>query len=253
VATTIDFLVEHANDVMKLHDYPDYGPMGLQFRGRSEVKRIASSVSLSTEIIEKAQDMRIDAILVHHGLFWNNEPRDLEMLRGRLELLRNYGISVLAYHLALDRHSLFGNNSLAIRKLGLGQLRPWEDVGYSGIYKTPMSHDKFFQKALEKFTEYQPPVPEPIDWLTYGGKVSKVALITGGAPHYIVQAAKDGFDTFVTGETAEPTIYLAQDLKMNFLSLGHYRTETLGVRKFAKHLASAFYLDTTFIPGSSSR
>jgi len=248
VATTIDVLVEHANDVMKLHDYPDYGPMGLQFKGRDAVKRLASSVSLSKEIIEEAQDMRMDAILVHHGLFWNNEPRDLETYRGRLDLLRQYDISVLAYHLALDRHKLFGNNSLAIRKLGLGQLRPWEDVGYSGVFKKPMPCEQFFQKALEKFTDYQPPVPEPIDWFTYGpNNVSKVALITGGAPHYIVQAAKDGFDTFVTGETAEPTIYLAQDLKMNFLSLGHYRTETLGVRQFANHLGAAFKLDTMFI------
>jgi len=248
VTTTIDVLVEYANGVMKLHDYPDYGPMGLQFKGRSEVRRIASSVSLSKEIIEEAKDINADVILAHHGLFWNNEPRDLETFRGRLELLRNYEISVLGYHLCLDRHSLFGNNSLAIRKLGLSQIKPWEDVGYSGVYKNPMPQEQFFQKALEKFTDYQPPVPEPIDWFTYGpNKVSKVALITGGAPHYIVQAAKDGFDTFVTGETAEPTIYLAQDLKMNFLSLGHYRTETLGVRKFANHLGSAYRLDTIFI------
>ena len=248
MSTTIDELVEYANGLMKLHDYPDYGPMGLQFRGRSEVKRIASSVSLSKEIIEEAQDLRIDVILAHHGLFWNNEPRDLEAFRGRLELLRNYKISVLGYHLCLDRHSLFGNNSLAVRKLGLTQIKPWEDVGYSGVFKKPMPKLLFFEKALEKFTDYTPPVPEPIDWYTYGpDKVSRVALITGGAPQYIVQAHKDGFDTFVTGEAAEPTIYLAQDLRMNFLSLGHYRTETLGVRKFANHLASAFRLDSTFI------
>ncbi len=248
MATTIDVLVEYANDVMKLHDYPDYGPMGLQFQGRSEVKRIASSVSISRDIIEQAKDINADVILAHHGLFWNNEPRDLETFRGRLELLRNYEISVLGYHLSLDRHSLFGNNSLAVRKLGLGQIKPWEDVGYSGVFKKPMPRDDFFQKALEKFTDYQPPVAEPIDFYTYGPQqISRVALITGGAPHYIVQAHMDGFDTFVTGESAEPTIYLAQDLGMNFLSLGHYRTETLGVRKFTNHLASTYRLDSTFL------
>ncbi len=246
--TTIDTLVKYANQIMRLHDYPDYGPMGLQFRGRSEVNRIASSVSLSREIIEEARDLNADVILAHHGLFWNNEPRDLEASRGRLELLRNYEISVLGYHLCLDRHSLLGNNSLAVRKLGLGQVKPWEDVGYQGVYKRPMDKNEFFQKALEKFTDYTPPVPEPIDWYTYGAnKVSRVALITGGAPHYIVQAHQDGFDTFVTGEAAEPTIYLAQDLAMNFLSLGHYRTETLGVRKLANHLATTHRLDSMFI------
>jgi dinuclear metal center YbgI/SA1388 family protein len=225
--------------------------MGLQFTGREEVKRLAASVSISKEVIEQAADLRADVLIAHHGLFWNNEPRALDNLRGRLKLLEQYGISVLGYHLALDRHSKVGNNVLAVRKLQLGKIKPWQDVGYQGEYKRPMERQEFFQKALEKFTDYEPPVPEPIDFFQYGpSKIKRVALITGGAPHYIAQAAQDGFDTFVTGETAEPTLYLAQDLEMNFLSLGHYRTETLGVRALCGWLGTRFGLDWTFISPS---
>lgn len=241
-------MVEEANRLLNLHNYPDYGPMGLQFTGSSDIRTIAATVSLSKEIIEKAYSRNADIILAHHGLFWNNEPRDLEMLRGRLELLKEYDISVLGYHLALDRNSLVGNNILAVRRLQLGKVKPWQDVGYCGEYKTPMKRLDFFQKAYEKFTDYMPPVPEPIDFFPYGSEtVQRVALITGGAAHYIVQAKEDGFDTFVTGETAEPTVYLARDLGMNFASLGHYRTETLGVRHLSKWLANRFKLDRFFI------
>ena len=245
---SLNEIVEFANDLVGLHDHPDYGPMGLQHTGRSTVKVIGSAVSISREIIFRAANKNIDLLIVHHGLFWNNEPRDLETFRGRLSLLKEYNISVLGYHLCRDRHKTFGNNILAARRLGLGSLHPWADVGYEGTFKRPMERDDFFRKALEKFTDHKPPVAEPIDWLTYGSdKISKVAVITGGAPHYIVQAKRDGFDTFVTGETAEPTVHLAQDLGMNFLSLGHYRTETLGVKKLGSVLAGCFGIKSQFI------
>lgn len=249
MSVNLDTLVNYTNNLLRLHDYPDYGPMGLQFKGKSEVRVIGSTVSLSCDIIERANSLGVDALLAHHGLFWNNEPRDLEERRGRLDLLHKYQISVLGYHLCLDRDSKFGNNILAARKLGLGSLTPWQDVGYSGTYKKEMDPNNFFQRAWEKFSDYNPPIPEAVDFQTFGGPIKKVAVITGGAPQYIVQAHADGFDTFVTGEVAEPSVYLAEDLGMNFLALGHYRTETLGVRNLSRHLSQHFGLQHQFIPG----
>ena len=45
-------------------------------------------------------------VLVHHGLFWRNEPLVVDRrLRGRLEALFRANASLVAYHLALDAHA----------------------------------------------------------------------------------------------------------------------------------------------------
>jgi dinuclear metal center YbgI/SA1388 family protein len=242
--TTIEELTNYANNLLGLHDHRDYGPMGLQFRGKEKVESIAVSVSIDKETIERARNF--DVLLVHHGLFWNNEPRHLDP-RGRLELLEKYGISVLGYHLALDVHSKFGNNVLIARAMGAQQLTPWRDVGYQGTFKEAKTREAIFGRAYDKLDD-MPPIMEPIEFYQYGPeKIRNIAVITGGGAHYITQAAEDGFDLFMTGEVAEPTQYLAKDLGMNFLAYGHYRTETAGVKSLGRHLSKVFGLRYQFL------
>ena len=55
-------------------------------------------------------------LLVHHGLFWRNEPLVVDRrLRGRLEALFAANVTLAAYHLALDAHPELGNNALLVR------------------------------------------------------------------------------------------------------------------------------------------
>jgi dinuclear metal center YbgI/SA1388 family protein len=239
-----DDITAYCNDALKLHEYRDYGPMGMQFQGDPNVDKIACAVSASTYSIEEAWRRDANLLIVHHGIFWNNESRELHgMHHGlRLDQLDAKGITLLAYHLCLDAHPRLGNNVLAARMLGLGKLKPWEEVGWSGEYKKPVYEREFGEHVIKKFGGVN-------HWFFFNPArfVSKVAVIVGGAPHYILDAKKDGFDTFFTGEAGEPSLHLAQDLEMNMVAAGHHRTERSGVQKLAQQVSKKFSIPYTFI------
>ena len=69
-------------------------------------------------------------VLVHHGLFWRNEPLVVDArLRGRLEALFAGNASLLAYHLALDAHPELGNSACLAARVGAGDDGPFRVVG----------------------------------------------------------------------------------------------------------------------------
>ena len=98
----------------------DYCHNGLQLEGRREISRLVSGVTLCSELIEAAIEKNADAILVHHGVFWKGEGMRLGgMKRERLKKLLQHDIAVIAYHLPLDFHPVYGNNALIAKGLGL--------------------------------------------------------------------------------------------------------------------------------------
>src|SRR2546428_289096 len=94
--------------------------MGMQVAGTHEVERITCGVSASLELFERAVGAGAQLLLVHHGLLWDNDPRVVDdAMRRRLKVLLDSGITLAAYHLALDAHAELGNNALLARELGI--------------------------------------------------------------------------------------------------------------------------------------
>ena len=96
-----DAILEHARELLDLDSFHDYGPMGLQVVGADEVTKIAASVSSSLEAFRRTKEAGAELLVVHHGQYWENEPRivDLAMKR-RLQALFDGDITLAAYHLA---------------------------------------------------------------------------------------------------------------------------------------------------------
>ncbi|HWJ44796.1 MAG TPA: Nif3-like dinuclear metal center hexameric protein, partial [Gaiellaceae bacterium] len=69
-----DEIIRFANELLEAHRFPEYGPPGLQVVGADEVRKIACGVSSSRELFERAAAAGAQLVLVHHGLFWRNEP-----------------------------------------------------------------------------------------------------------------------------------------------------------------------------------
>lgn len=237
-----DEVIAYANELLALEDYPDYGPMGLQVAGGSEVSSVACGVSASLELFERTAEAGADLLLVHHGLLWDNQPRAIdEPMRRKLEVLFGSGISLAAYHLALDAHGEIGNNALLARELGLSVDGPFAGLGVGGRFDPPLGIEELSRRITERLDR------EPLVFPGGPERVARVAVISGGAARYAVDAARDGYDAFVTGEPAEPSLHLARELGIHFVAAGHYATERLGIQALAARIGERFELPWQFI------
>ena len=230
-----DEILDYADELLDLAAFPDYGPMGLQVVGADEVSKIACGVSSSRELFERAAAAGAQLVLVHHGLFWDNESRVVDArMKGRLKALFDSDLTLAAYHLALDAHPEVGNNALLARELGIEVEEAFGGIGFGGRLAEPLPAETFVG---------QDPLVFP-----YGPEqVERVAVVSGGAARYVVAAAAEGYDLFLTGEAAEPTMHAARELGIHFVAAGHYATERLGVQALAARLAERFGLEWEFL------
>jgi dinuclear metal center YbgI/SA1388 family protein len=237
-----DEIIAYANELLDVAAYADYGPMGVQVVGSDDVTTIACGVSSSRDLFEQAATIGAQLVLVHHGLLWNNESRVVDRrLKGRLAVLFQHDMTLAAYHLALDAHPEIGNNVLLARELGVQVEGPFAEVGVGGSLSQPATVDEFAARVRERL-ERDPLV------FPYGPQlVERVAIVSGGAASLVLDAARDGYDLFLTGEPAEPTMMTSRELGIHFVAAGHYATERLGVQALAARLAERFGLDWRFI------
>ena len=238
-----DAIIEHANELLDLDAYPDYGPMGMQVAGAAEVRKIVCGVSASRELFERAASRGAQLVLVHHGLFWEKEPRVVgPVMRERLRALFDADLNLVAYHLALDAHPEVGNNALLCEELRIEQNGRFANgLGFGGRLASPGPVSELAERVQERLGRM------PLVF-SYGPEVvERVAVCSGGAARYLAQAAAEGFDCFITGEADEPTKHAAKEAGVHFIAAGHYATETLGVQALTAKLAERFDLAWDFV------
>jgi dinuclear metal center YbgI/SA1388 family protein len=232
-----DDIVGYANELLEVAKWPEFGTPGLQVVGTPEVSKIVSGVSSSRELFERADAAAAQLVLVHHGLFWRNEPLVVDRrLRGRLEALFRANLSLVAYHLALDAHPHLGNNAQFAGRLGVESEVAFAGVGVGGRLREPC--------AVEELAARVAAVVEREPLVLRGGPelVERVAVATGGAGYELIRAAHDGYDVLVTGEPEEPSFHVARELGIHLIAGGHHATERLGVQALGEHLAARFGL-----------
>lgn len=221
--------------------FKDYGPNGLQVEGKEKIQKAATAVSATRKAIEEAAEQGVDALIVHHGLFWNKDPYPIVgAKKEKLQLLLENGISLFAYHLPLDAHTGLGNNWRAARDLGWDNLESFQEFGVKGSF-SPLSIEDLLT-LLEKYYAHNATAA-----LFGKKKVMSAALISGGAYKELAQAAREGVDCFITGNFDEPAWSVAQEERINFLALGHAATERVGPRALAEFIRKQLDLEAFFI------
>jgi dinuclear metal center YbgI/SA1388 family protein len=238
-----DEIIRFANELLEAHRFPEYGPPGLQVVGAAEVEKIACGVSSSKELFERAAASGAQLVIVHHGLFWRNEPVWIDARqRGRLEALFAVDLNLAAYHLALDAHPELGNNALLAEALRVEVEGPFGDVGQGGTLREPIGIEDFAERVRETVGR------EPVVFAHGPAQIRRVAICSGGAASELIRAAHEGYDVFLTGEPGEPALQTARELGIHFVAGGHDATERLGVQALSQRLAERFGLEWEFIP-----
>ncbi len=239
-------LIQFLNQILPSNGVIDYCPNGLQIEGKEKISKIATAVSGSINTIEKAVLEGVDALIVHHGIFWQKDSYVIQGTKKRkIEQLIKHGISLIAYHLPLDLNQQFGNNWKAAKDMEWVDLEPFGyfdkvPIGVKGRVKpTPR---ETFKRQLE--TYYQHPAS-----YAFGGPemIQTAALISGGAYKSIIEAAENQIDAFITGNFDEPAWHHAMEEKINFYALGHSATERVGPLALANYLQSQLKIPCSFI------
>lgn len=230
-----DELMSYLDGLLEADRYEDYAPNGLQVEGAELISTLVTGVTASRALVEAAVHARAEALLVHHGYFWRGEdPRIVGMKRARLAPLLAHGINLIAYHLPLDAHAVYGNNVQLARVMG------WSVTGcfgrgsisaLRGELREPLTAAEFSQH-IERVLGRAPLCIDGGDHL-----IRHVGWCTGAAQKWIDAAAAEGLDAYVTGEASEHTVHAARELGIHFFGAGHYATERYGVAALGDHLS----------------
>lgn len=243
-------MVSYLNTYLEASLFEDYGPNGLQIEGSSEISKIAYAVSATRDSVEQACDLGVQALIVHHGVFWNFHG--VRTLTGpfakRVAPLIKKDINLIAYHLPLDAHLESGNAAVLGQKLELKELTAFgltkgRSTGVAGKFKSPLSAEELKEK-IAQVTKHQVIHADP----ETNQKISTLGIITGGANSAWVQAHKAGLDAYLTGEISEHDWHEARESGIHYFAAGHNGTEQFGIQALQSHISQKFGLEGIYLP-----
>ncbi len=240
----LDVLEKYLNELLDIHRFQDYCPNGLQVEGRHQIEKIVSGVTASLDLLQAAIAAKADAILVHHGYFWRNEDSRIVGIKSRrIGLLMANQVNLFAYHLPLDSHPQFGNNTLLGKKLGFIETGRFggQDIMMHGELPKKMKL-KELEERISRTLLRKPQVIGDENKI-----IHRIAWCTGGAQNYFDAVIPQNVDAYITGEISEHNVHLARETGIAFISAGHHATERYGVQALGDHIAQKFSLQHQFI------
>ncbi|QID19873.1 Nif3-like dinuclear metal center hexameric protein [Nitrogeniibacter mangrovi] len=238
-------LTRYVDELLNVTAFRDYCPNGLQVEGRAQVRTIVSGVTASFDLIEAAIALGADAVLVHHGYFWRGEDaRVVGIKRRRLARLLAADLSLLGYHLPLDVHPELGNNAQLAKRMGWVPEGTFGDDSL-GVHGRPATAGGCVQDVADALARTLGRAPLVVG--DAGRPVARIGWCTGAAQGYLDAAIAAGCDVFVSGEVSEPTVHLARESGVAYISAGHHATERYGIQALGEHLAARFDLEHHFV------
>ncbi len=241
-----DELEHFLNDLLSSHEFSDYGPNGLQIEGKAKVEKVSFAVSATIDSITRAIEEKSDALIVHHGVFWNYQgAKALVGPHGRrvIDLVKNE-ISLFAYHLPLDAHLKYGNAAFIAKELSLEKILPFGNykgmpLGLKGNFPSKTKTNEL-EKKLEKLFNRKITVAKGKETL------ESIGIITGGANNDWVLAKQEGLDSYLTGEISEYNWHDAIEAGISYFACGHHASERGGVLSLKKLIEKKYSLETVF-------
>ena len=233
-----DTLIKDLNKYLDVSANPEHN--GLQVQGKAQIAKIAFGVSASMALFKEAKNFGADMVIVHHGLFWNEVQTITGVFGQRISYLIKNDLNLAAYHLPLDKHKVIGNNACLAKLLKLKNLKPFgsyhgQEIGFIG-QTTKLCAMQSIHNLLKG------------EGLFFGPKeVKTVALVSGGAHDMLEQACLAKADLYITGSRDEFITEYCREAKINFIAMGHYNSEKLGIQALMQYISKKFKVQTKFI------
>jgi len=241
-----DEIVKYLNTLLDIDKIDDVSCNGLQVQGVQTIKRIGLAVDACMAVYRKAAARKCQMVVVHHGMIWNGLKSITGPTYEQVKFLVKSGINLYAAHLPLDLHPEFGNNIVLANALKLTSIKPFGTyhgnfIGYEGILPKPWTIQELGAACRRS-------LGGTFSALPFGKKkIRTVAIVSGGGSDAIPEAIDKKVDGFITGEPSHWNHHSAFEGKLNVLYLGHYHSETPGVKAVGKDLAKKFDVEAVFI------
>jgi dinuclear metal center YbgI/SA1388 family protein len=247
IKTTSAHIAGFLNTTLRVKKIKDSSVNGLQVRSRKggRIQRVGFAVDACMSTFEKALDLDIDLLVVHHGIKWRPQ-KDRELESRRTAYLKKHNMALYAVHLPLDLHEEYGNNMQLCRMLDVQ--RPWKfgryhgvKIGYAGTFSKATSLDEVADKLKERLRS-------SCRVHQFGkNRIRSIGIVSGGGGSMLKEACSSKLDCFLVGEIDLAVYNAAREYGMNLIVAGHYATETVGVQALMPLVKDAFSVDTVFV------
>lgn len=229
---------------MKIHDIIDYtkqiAPYDLADEwdnvgllvgdAEAEADRVLLALDITPDVVEEAHELGAQLIVSHHPVIF--DPLRMLAPDAAPYLLAKYDIAALCLHTNLDRAENGVNTALG-RALGLRDTVFFpDDYILVGTPEHPMDADGFAAFIKERL--HAPSVRYT------DGRVTRVAVSSGGGGGGVELAEQYGFDAFVTGEMKHHQYNFAVEHGIAAFDAGHFSTENVVIEPLRDLLRSAF-------------
>lgn len=210
----------------------EFAPLGLQAEWDNSgftvgnpdgmVSRALIALNCSLEVMQEAVSKECDMLITHHPLIVHKPC--LSILEGDVRsetimLAIRHGITVYSSHTPLDK-TAGGLNDIMASRLGLKDTRVLGADGFSRVGSLPraMSAGAFVEKVKKAFGASCVRTSAFVE-----GKVSCVAVSSGGGQGAIADAVASGAQVLVTGDVTHHNFYCPDGFMV--IDAGHHFTE----------------------------
>lgn len=238
------------NSELQVSKYADVALNGLQIQSAQDsVTTVAFAVDSGLSVVEQAIARRAQLLVVHHGVYWGKVEPLVGPWAAKATLCLTKGLSLYAAHLPLDGHPVLGNAAqIATSVLNAVEVTP--DFEYHGApigalarLKTPMT----LQSIATLLASCDGVASAPLV-LPFGkSQVETVGIVTGSGTSIIPTVAERHIDLLISGEPKQEAYHLARELQCSVIFMGHYASETFGVKALQRVLESRFGVKTEWI------
>lgn len=238
----INDIIEYTQTLAPFDTAAEWDNVGLLVGDENaEVSRVLLALDITPDVIEEAREKGAALIVSHHPVIF--EPLKALSPDEPAYLLAKYGIAALCLHTNLDRAEQGVNTALG-KALGLKntQLFPEDFIlvgdpekAYTAAEYASVIKDRLHAPSV-RYTD---------------GKVTRVAVSSGGGGEGVELAEKYGFDAFIAGELKHHHYLFAVQHGIAAFDAGHFSTEDVVIEPFSQLLAERFP-DVDFITSDRS-
>lgn len=244
-------LSELSDNLSGLLDISSFSGVDISLNGlqvgdlNSNVEKVAFAVDANMQSIEQALAAKADMLFVHHGMFWGKPIAVTGRHYDKIKTLLDNKLAVFACHLPLDAHMELGNNAQMAKCLGIADPKPFSFykgvyVGVKGSLPRPMLASQIISQLGVRT------IPRTVVVGDGNKEIRNIGIVSGDGAFDMYEAMGEGLDALITGEARYSTYNDCVEAGFTMLCLGHYETETFGV-KAVKEVVAGMGLETCFI------